>query len=153
MNNRVFTKLLMQWHKNDNKRQMPWKGEKDPYKVWLSEIILQQTRVEQGLAYYQKFISKFPTIELLAKAKDETVFKLWEGLGYYSRCKNVLLTARLIVKNLKGKFPSDYETILSLKGVGPYTAAAIASFCFNLPYAVVDGNVFRVLSQIGRAHV
>ena len=138
----------MQWHKNDNKRQMPWKGEKDPYKVWLSEIILQQTRVEQGLAYYEKFISKFPTIELLAKAKDETVFKLWEGLGYYSRCKNVLLTARLIVKNLNGKFPSDYETILSLKGVGPYTAAAIASFCFNLPYAVVDGNVFRVLSRV-----
>lgn len=138
----------MQWHKKDNKRQMPWKGEKDPYKVWLSEIILQQTRVEQGLAYYEKFISKYPTIELLAKARDEEVFKMWEGLGYYSRCKNILFTARLIIKNFKGKFPTDHETILSLKGVGPYTAAAITSFCFDLPYAVLDGNVFRVLARV-----
>ncbi len=127
---------------------MPWKGEKDPYKIWLSEIILQQTRVEQGLAYYNKFIKRFPTIKQLAAAKDEEVFKLWEGLGYYSRCKNLLFTAREIVKKYKGIFPENYDEILALKGIGKYTAAAISSFAFNKPYAVVDGNVFRVLSRI-----
>jgi len=143
----IFTQLLMQWHKKDNKRAMPWKGEKDPYKIWLSEIILQQTRVEQGWAYYERFIVKYPTVFDLAKAKDEEAFKLWEGLGYYNRCKNLLVTARTIVQNYKGKFPSAYDDIVALKGIGPYTAAAIASFAFNLPYAVVDGNVFRVLSR------
>lgn len=143
----TFTRLLMEWHTKYNKRQMPWKGEKDPYKVWLSEIILQQTRVEQGWAYYEKFVKKYPTISSLAKAKDEDVFKLWEGLGYYTRCKNLLFTARFIDKNYLGKFPSDYEEIEALKGVGPYTAAAIASFCFELPYAVIDGNVFRILAR------
>lgn len=123
---------------------MPWKGEKDPYKVWLSEIILQQTRVEQGLPYYQKFILKYPTIKKLAAAKDEEVFKLWEGLGYYSRCRNLLHTARYISNELQGKFPDTFSEIVKLKGVGDYTASAIASFCFNLPYAVVDGNVIRV---------
>ncbi len=127
---------------------MPWKGEKDPYKIWLSEIILQQTRVEQGLNYYNNFIKTFPDIHKLAKAADEKVFKLWEGLGYYSRCRNLLVTARYISKVLKGKFPDNYEDIRKLKGVGPYTAAAISSFAFNLPYAVVDGNVFRVLARI-----
>ncbi len=127
---------------------MPWKGEKDPYKIWLSEIILQQTRVEQGLAYYNNFIKTFPTIHQLARAKDEKVFKLWEGLGYYSRCRNLLVTARFISKELKGKFPDSYESIKLLKGVGPYTAAAIASFAYNLPHAVVDGNVFRVLARV-----
>lgn len=126
---------------------MPWKGESDPYKIWLSEVILQQTRVDQGRAYYEKFIQAFPTIQDLAKAKDEKVFKLWEGLGYYNRCRNLLHTARHIAKALKGIFPNSYADLLSLKGVGPYTAAAIASFAFNLPYAVVDGNVFRVLSR------
>jgi len=126
---------------------MPWKGEKDPYKIWLSEIILQQTRVEQGWAYYEKFLKNFPTIFQLAAAKDEKVFKLWEGLGYYNRCKNLLFTARQIVKEYKGKFPSTYDSLLSLKGVGPYTASAIASFAYNLPHAVVDGNVFRVFSR------
>ncbi|MBA4196928.1 MAG: A/G-specific adenine glycosylase [Chitinophaga sp.] len=143
----VFTKLLMQWHKQDNKRTMPWKEEKDPYKIWLSEIILQQTRVEQGWAYYERFIAKYPTVFDLAKTKDEEAFKLWEGLGYYNRCKNLLFTARKIVQDYKGKFPEDYDTIVALKGIGPYTAAAIASFAFNLPYAVIDGNVFRVLSR------
>ncbi len=138
----------MHWHLHDNKRQMPWKGEKDPYRVWLSEIILQQTRVEQGLGYYQNFILHYPTITSLAKAKDIEVFKLWEGLGYYNRCKNLLFTARLIAQKYNGVFPQDYKTILSLKGVGPYTAAAISSFCFNLPFAVVDGNVLRVLSRV-----
>jgi A/G-specific adenine glycosylase len=126
---------------------MPWKGEKDPYKIWLSEIILQQTRVEQGWAYYEKFLKNFPTIFQLAAAKDEKVFKLWEGLGYYNRCKNLLFTARQIVKEFKGKFPNSYEDLLLLKGVGPYTASAIASFAYNLPHAVVDGNVFRVFSR------
>ncbi len=145
--NTAFTKLLLQWHVQENKRLMPWKGEKDPYKIWLSEIILQQTRVEQGWNYYEKFIQTYPTIHHLAKAKDEAVFKLWEGLGYYNRCKNLLFTARFISTTLKGQFPNNYEALLNLKGVGPYTAAAIGSFAFNLPYAVVDGNVFRVLSR------
>lgn len=126
---------------------MPWKGEKNPYRIWISEIILQQTRVEQGLAYYNNFIRTFPTVQHLAKAPDEKVFKCWEGLGYYSRCRNLLATARLIVKEYKGRFPDTYEEIRALKGVGPYTAAAISSFAFQLPHAVVDGNVFRVLSR------
>jgi len=147
-----FTKLLMQWHLEENTRQMPWKGEKDPYKIWLSEIILQQTRVEQGWKYYENFIHKYPVIEKLAKAKDEEVFKLWEGLGYYNRCKNLLHTARFITNDKAGVFPDVYEDILQLKGVGPYTAAAIASFAFNKPYAVVDGNVFRVLARVFGKH-
>jgi A/G-specific adenine glycosylase len=142
-----FTSTLLHWHAKDNTREMPWKGEKDPYKIWLSEIILQQTRVEQGLAYYNRFISTYPTVFDLAKAKDQTVFKLWEGLGYYNRCRNLLATARVIVKTFNGKFPNDYETLLTLKGVGPYTAAAIASFAFNAPHAVLDGNVFRVIAR------
>lgn len=143
----VFTKNLLQWHQTSNHREMPWKGEKDAYKIWLSEIILQQTRVEQGWGYYERFIKAYPNIGLLAAAKDQEVFKLWEGLGYYNRCKNLLHTARTIVKDYDGQFPKDYETILALKGIGPYTAAAIASFAFQLPYAVVDGNVFRVLAR------
>ncbi len=131
---------------------MPWKGEKDPYKIWLSEIILQQTRVEQGWAYYERFLIEYPTIQKLAAAKDNQVFKLWEGLGYYNRCRNLLFTARHIVNNLKGVFPSSYEDLLSLKGVGPYTAAAIASFAYNLPHAVVDGNVFRVFARYYGIH-
>lgn len=144
----LFTSLLLNWNSTENKRQMPWKGEKDPYKIWLSEIILQQTRVEQGLKYYERFIEAFPTIHHLAEAPDQQVFKLWEGLGYYSRCKNLLETARFISGHLNGIFPSNYSDILQLKGVGSYTAAAIASFAFNQPYAVLDGNVFRVLARI-----
>ena len=142
-----FTQLLLNWNRDENHRPMPWKGEKDPYKIWLSEVILQQTRVEQGWTYYEKFLKNFPTIFQLAAAKDEKVFKLWEGLGYYNRCKNLLFTARHIVKEFKGKFPDSYEGLLLLKGVGPYTASAIASFAYNLPHAVVDGNVFRVFSR------
>lgn len=137
----------MAWNRDANQRAMPWKGIANPYFIWLSEIILQQTRVEQGTAYYTKFTSKYPSIQDLARAKDEAVFKDWEGLGYYNRCRNMLATARRIVHDFEGVFPSDYNTILSLKGVGPYTAAAIASFAFGLPYAVVDGNVIRVLSR------
>jgi len=142
-----FTKKLLKWSLDLNTRSMPWKGEKDPYKIWLSEIILQQTRVEQGLSYYQRFIEAFPTIKALAAAPEKKVFKLWEGLGYYTRCKNLIATAAFISNEKKGVFPADYESILSLKGIGPYTAAAIASFAFNLPYAVTDGNVLRVLSR------
>ncbi len=142
-----FTKTLLLWNKQDNKRMMPWKGETDPYKIWLSEIILQQTRVEQGWKYYDRFITAYSGIEKLGKAPEEKVFKLWEGLGYYTRCKNLIATAKYITNEKKGDFPNTYEEILALKGVGPYTAAAIASFAFNLPYAVLDGNVFRVLSR------
>lgn len=137
----------MKWHSEENKRAMPWKGEKNPYKVWISEIILQQTRVEQGWKYYEKFIKQYPTLTQLANARDEDVFKLWEGLGYYTRCKNLLHTARIISKNYAGEFPADYNSILRLKGIGAYTASAITSFCFNLPHAVVDGNVLRILSR------
>lgn len=143
-----FSKLLLQWNTHCNTRQMPWKGEKDPYKIWLSEIILQQTRVDQGLNYYIRFVNAFPDVHKLAKATDEKVFKYWEGLGYYSRCRNLLAAARYISKELGGNFPFTYEEIVKLKGVGPYTAAAIASFAYNLPYAVVDGNVFRVLARV-----
>lgn len=143
-----FTRLLLSWNQSSNHRQMPWKGEKDPYKIWLSEIILQQTRVEQGLRYYENFIRHFPRIGDLARAAEEKVFKLWEGLGYYSRCRNLIHTARFIQQELGGRFPDTYEGILSLKGVGPYTAAAIASFAYQLPHAVVDGNVYRVLARV-----
>ena len=143
-----FSRILQKWNREKNTRQMPWKGEKDPYKIWLSEIILQQTRVEQGLNYYNNFIKTFPDVHKLAKAPEEKIFKLWEGLGYYTRCRNLIASARYISKELKGKFPDTYEEIKALKGVGPYTAAAISSFAFNLPHAVVDGNVFRVLARI-----
>jgi len=143
-----FTISLLHWNRTVNNRKMPWKGEKDPYKVWLSEIILQQTRVEQGRDYYERFIQSFPTVTALAEAPDDAVFKLWEGLGYYTRCRNLLASARFIAYELKGIFPQTYEDILNLKGVGPYTAAAIASFAYGLPHAVIDGNVIRVISRI-----
>jgi A/G-specific adenine glycosylase len=142
-----FTKKLFKWNLTDNKRSMPWKGEKDPYKIWLSEIILQQTKVEQGLNYYNQFIKEFPTVNHLAKAPRQKIYKLWEGLGYYTRCKNLIETAAVISNRYHGKFPSSYDEIKSLKGVGSYTAAAIASFAYNLPFAVVDGNVIRILSR------
>ena len=126
---------------------MPWKGETDPYRIWLSEIILQQTRVEQGLAYYNKFISGFPTIRHLAKTPEKKIFKYWEGLGYYNRCRNLITTAKKIVSEYNGHFPDSYNEILALPGIGPYTAAAIASFAFGLPYAVVDGNVERIFAR------
>ncbi len=144
---KYFISALLQWNSTSNNRPMPWKGEKDPYKIWLSEIILQQTRVEQGWNYYNRFVAAFPDINKLAKAHETKVFKLWEGLGYYTRCKNLIATAKFIANEKKGKFPDNYDDILKLQGVGPYTAAAIASFAYNLPYAVVDGNVFRVLSR------
>ncbi|MCB0642897.1 MAG: A/G-specific adenine glycosylase [Phaeodactylibacter sp.] len=142
-----FRQTLLAWAQEQN-RPMPWKGETDPYLIWLSEIILQQTRVEQGWAYFLKFKNTFPTVHDLAAAAEQDVLKLWEGLGYYSRARNLHHTAQHISRQLNGRFPDSYEGILQLKGVGPYTAAAISSFAFGLPHAVVDGNVYRVLSRI-----
>lgn len=142
-----FSKTLLVWDQSENNRQMPWKGETDPYRIWISEIILQQTRVQQGLEYYNRFIATYPTVETLAKAEEKEVYKLWEGLGYYSRCKNLIASAKFIWEELNGNFPRKYEDILALKGIGTYTASAISSFAFNQPYAVLDGNVFRVLSR------
>jgi len=141
------TKKLIDWY-HQNKRDLPWRNTKEPYIVWLSEIILQQTRVAQGLPYFQKFIAQYPTIHDLAQAGEQEVLKLWQGLGYYSRARNLHYTARDIVKNYNGKFPSTYKELLRLKGVGEYTAAAIASFCYNEPVPVIDGNVYRVLSRL-----
>jgi A/G-specific adenine glycosylase len=142
-----FTSTLLHWNKYDNSRTMPWKGEKDPYRIWLSEIILQQTRVEQGWAYYEKFIQEYPTVQQLAAAPEDNVFRLWQGLGYYARCRNMLAAARQIVANHHGHFPNTHESISALKGIGPYTAAAISSFAYNLPHAVLDGNVYRILAR------
>lgn len=141
-----FSEILTNWYLQ-NKRELPWRNTKNPYYVWLSEIILQQTRVNQGLAYYEKFIATFPTVYDLARADEEKVLKLWQGLGYYSRARNLHFSARYIVNELDGKFPKTYKDILKLKGVGDYTASAISSICYNEPYAVVDGNVYRVLAR------
>ena len=141
-----FTQKLLEWYR-PNKRPLPWKNIKNPYHIWLSEIILQQTRVEQGLPYYNKFVEKYPTVIDLAEASEDEVFKLWEGLGYYSRARNLHTAAKTVAKQYKGNFPKTYAEIRALKGVGDYTAAAIASFAYDLPHAVVDGNVYRVLSR------
>lgn len=141
-----FRRKLLDWY-DPQDRPLPWKGIRDPYRIWLSEIILQQTRVEQGRPYYEKFVRHYPTLEDLATAPDDAVMKLWEGLGYYSRARNMLAAARTVVGEHNGRFPDTYESIRSLKGVGPYTAAAIASFAYNLPHAVLDGNVYRILAR------
>ncbi len=146
-NKKFFSENLIKWDGSENNRKMPWKGEKDPYRIWISEIVLQQTRVSQGLEYYERFIRAFPDIGALATAPEKEVFKLWEGLGYYSRCRNLIATAVYLHEEMHGKFPEKFEDILKLKGIGNYTASAIASFAFNQPYAVLDGNVFRVLSR------
>lgn len=142
-----FSKLLIDWYLQ-NKRTLPWRNTTNPYEIWLSEIILQQTRVAQGMPYYEAFIFNFPTVYDLAIASEEQVLKLWQGLGYYSRARNLHATAKHIVAELNGVFPKSYLELLKLKGVGEYTAAAIASFAYNEPVAVVDGNVFRVLSRV-----
>jgi A/G-specific adenine glycosylase len=138
---------LISWYKK-NKRDLPWRNITDPYKIWLSEIILQQTQVVQGLNYYIKFTETFPTVIDLANAPEDKVMRLWQGLGYYSRARNLHAAAKFIKANHKGKFPNTFESIKELKGVGDYTAAAVASFAFELPHAVVDGNVYRVLSRL-----
>ena len=142
-----FSDILSQWY-TINKRDLPWRSTVNPYYIWISEIILQQTRVEQGLPYYLKFVKAFPKVQDLALADEDKVLKLWQGLGYYSRARNLHFSAKFILENHNGKFPNNYEEILNLKGVGFYTAAAISSFSFQLPYAVVDGNVIRVLSRV-----
>ena len=142
-----FSQILLQWYAL-NKRELPWRNTNNPYFIWLSEIILQQTRVEQGLPYYLNFIKEFPTVTDLATAQEDQVLKLWQGLGYYSRARNLHFSAKSIMQDYNGVFPKTYNDILNLKGVGTYTAAAISSFAFDLPHAVVDGNVIRVLSRI-----
>ena len=141
-----FTNSLTQWYLQ-NKRDLPWRKTVDPYKIWLSEIMLQQTRVAQGTPYFLSFVSAFPTVFDLAAANEEQVLKLWQGLGYYSRARNLHKTAQYVANELSGIFPDNYNDLLKLKGVGEYTAAAIASFSYNEAVPVVDGNVFRVLSR------
>lgn len=141
-----FSNILIQWYLQNN-RSLPWRATKNPYFIWLSEIMLQQTRVAQGLSYYLKFTSTFPTVFDLANADESTVLKMWQGLGYYSRARNLHFTAKYVANELKGEFPSTYKDLLKLKGVGDYTASAISSICFNEDAAVVDGNVYRVLSR------
>lgn len=143
----AFSRQLMDWHHRFNHRDLPWKGIRDPYRIWISEILLQQTRAEQAIPYYLRFIEAFPRVEDLARAPDDQVFRLWQGLGYYSRCRNLLKTARILVDRYQGQFPASYPALLSLPGIGPYTAAALSSFAFGLPHAVVDGNVIRLLSR------
>lgn len=142
-----FAKSLLKWYKT-HQRDLPWRHTSDPYKIWLSEIIMQQTQVAQGLAYYLKFTETYPEVKMLAEAPVDEVMKLWQGLGYYSRARNLHETAKIIATTHKGNFPDTYEAIRGLKGVGDYTAAAIGSIAFGLPHAVVDGNVYRVLSRV-----
>jgi A/G-specific adenine glycosylase len=141
-----FSSGILLWYQN-NKRDLPWRDIKNPYHIWLSEIILQQTRIIQGLAYYERFTSRFPDIHALANASEDEVLALWQGLGYYSRARNMLHTARVITAQYQGEFPRDYHTLLSLKGIGSYTAAAICSLGFNQPHAAVDGNVIRLITR------
>ena len=142
-----FSNKLILWYL-DNKRDLPWRKTTDPYFIWLSEIILQQTKIEQGMPFYLSFIQSFPTVFDLAEASEHDVLKLWQGLGYYSRARNLHHTAKFVVDTNKGIFPSSYKELLKLKGIGDYTASAISSICFNEPQAVVDGNVYRVLSRV-----
>ena len=147
MNKQSFREALLSWY-NEHKRDLPWRNSNDPYIIWISEIILQQTRVNQGLPYFQKFSKNYPTVYDLAEAPENRVMKDWEGLGYYSRARNLHSAAKQIVSEFNGNFPHSHAEILKLKGVGDYTAAAISSFAFNQPHAVVDGNVFRVLARV-----
>ncbi len=147
MTNQDFANQLIRWYQH-HKRDLPWRKTKDPYKIWLSEVILQQTRVNQGMPYYLKFVEAYPTVFDLASAPEDEVMRLWQGLGYYSRARNLHACAKMVVQEFNGQFPSSYDGLLRLKGVGKYTAAAISSFAFNQANAVVDGNVFRVLSRV-----
>lgn len=141
-----FPKQIREWYFQHGRR-LPWRDTKDPYKIWISEIILQQTRVDQGLQYFHRFIKAFPSVQSLARASETRLMQLWQGLGYYSRARNLHHAAQTIVNEHNATIPQTYEKINTLKGIGPYTAAAIASFAYNLPHAVVDGNVYRVLSR------
>ncbi len=141
-----FVLLISDWYRL-NARELPWRNTKNPYFIWLSEVILQQTRVEQGMNYYLKFIENYPNLNKLADADEASILKLWQGLGYYSRARNLHKTAQQVRDEYAGDFPKTYSEIIQLKGIGPYTAAAISSFAFDLPHAVVDGNVYRILSR------
>ena len=144
---KYFSKKLIDWYIS-NKRELPWRDITDPYKIWISEIILQQTRVNQGMNYYLRFVDRFPTVDILAEVEEDEVLKYWQGLGYYSRARNLHKAAQQIMTDFDGIFPSEHRNVLQLAGVGDYTAAAICSFAYNQSYAVVDGNVYRVLSRI-----
>ncbi len=141
-----FSNILINWYLH-NKRSLPWRETRNPYYIWLSEIILQQTQITQGLPYYLAFVKKFPTVFDLAKANETAVLNLWQGLGYYSRARNLHVTAKHVSNELNGMFPDNYDDLLKLRGIGDYTASAIASICFDQPTPVVDGNVYRFLSR------
>ena len=141
-----FARIIIEWYQG-NKRPLPWRETKDPYKIWVSEVILQQTRVNQGLDYYYRFLDLFPDVHALAGASEEQVLKAWQGLGYYSRARNMHKAAQTIVERHSGSFPAAYRELLELKGVGEYTASAVASIAFNLPCPVIDGNVLRFMSR------
>ena len=143
----ILHDTLINWY-DENHRDLPWRHDPTPYEVWLSEVILQQTRVNQGMDYYLRFVEKWPTVSALANASEEEVLKMWQGLGYYSRARNLHKCAKQVVEHYHGEFPADYEQLKKLQGIGNYTAAAIASIAFNLPQAVVDGNVYRVLARL-----
>lgn len=146
-----FTDILLHWYA-DNKRSLPWRGERDVYRVWVSEIILQQTRIQQGWDYYLRFIQEFPNVKALAEAPEEQVLRVWQGLGYYSRARNMHAAAQSVMREHGGKFPSTYEQVRQLKGIGDYTAAAICAFAYGLPYPAVDGNVLRIISRVFGIH-
>lgn len=147
MDYKFIQNQLLNWFQLTS-RDLPWRKTRDPYTIWVSEIILQQTQVKQGLSYFHDFIKHFPTVEILAKAPEDEVLHVWQGLGYYSRARNMQCAAQTIINEMEGQFPTTYDELLKLKGVGPYTAAAIASFAYDLPYPCVDGNVYRVLSRL-----
>ncbi|MBP6311633.1 MAG: A/G-specific adenine glycosylase [Flavobacteriales bacterium] len=142
-----FSKALLPWYR-EHFRDLPWRRTTDPYRIWLSEVILQQTRVDQGMAYWHRFVERYPTVADLASAPEDDVLKLWQGLGYYSRARNLRTAAQQVMDDHQGQFPRTYEALKQLKGVGEYTAAAIGSISFNLPEPVVDGNVYRVLARV-----
>ncbi|MCC6384306.1 MAG: A/G-specific adenine glycosylase [Bacteroidia bacterium] len=143
----MISSELISWYQSGH-RKLPWRETRDPYRIWISEVILQQTRIDQGLPYYNRFIALFPDVFMLARARNSKVLKAWQGLGYYSRALNLHKTSKTIVNKYKGVFPEDYHELLKLDGIGPYTAAAVASIAYNKPYAVLDGNVARVISRL-----
>ncbi len=147
VNKTIFSKKILSWYE-ENKRNLPWRHTRDPYKIWLSEIILQQTRIVQGLPYYNVFVENFPDVTSLANAKEDRVLRFWQGLGYYSRARNLHACAKKVSDELGGNFPQTFEELKKLPGIGAYTAAAIASMAFREPVAVVDGNVYRVLARV-----
>ena len=142
-----LNKLILKWY-DKNKRDLPWRNTKNPYNIWVSEIILQQTRMEQGIYYYNRFISKFPDLKTLANSDEKEVLLLWQGLGYYSRARNLHFTAKHIFNELNSQFPETYDELIKLKGIGDYTASAISSICFEKARPVLDGNVFRIISRV-----